>query len=63
MGFWDRGTHMTKQQWCAACQRTLNRLDNLKVELDIKGMTNGTAKRKDDTKQVERHGESRTRTW
>jgi hypothetical protein len=27
MGFWDRGTHMTKGEWRAACTRTLNRLD------------------------------------
>jgi hypothetical protein len=27
MGFWDRGTHMTKAEWHAACTRTLNRLD------------------------------------
>jgi hypothetical protein len=27
MGFWDRGTHMTKVEWRAACSRTLNRLD------------------------------------
>jgi hypothetical protein len=27
MRFWDRGTHMTKVEWRAACTRTLNRLD------------------------------------
>ncbi len=27
MGFWDRGTHMTKAEWRNACARTLNRLD------------------------------------
>jgi hypothetical protein len=27
MGFWDKGTHMTKTEWRAACTRTLNRLD------------------------------------
>jgi hypothetical protein len=27
MGFWDRGTHMSKVEWRAACTRTLNRLD------------------------------------
>jgi hypothetical protein len=26
MGFWDAGTHMTKQEWKAACQRTLSRI-------------------------------------
>lgn len=26
MGFWDAGTHMTKQEWRAACKRTLNRI-------------------------------------
>ena len=32
MGFWDRGTHMTRSEWRAACQRSIHRLDNLKVE-------------------------------
>lgn len=27
MKFWDRGTHMSKVEWRAACTRTLNRLD------------------------------------
>lgn len=27
MGFWDRGTHMSKVEWRAACARTLDRLD------------------------------------
>jgi hypothetical protein len=27
MGFWDRGTHMTKTEWRTACTRTLNRID------------------------------------
>jgi hypothetical protein len=30
MGFWDKGTHMTKQQWRAACQRVQSRLEGLK---------------------------------
>jgi hypothetical protein len=28
MGFWERATHMTKAEWKAACQRTVNRLKN-----------------------------------
>ena len=32
MVFWDRGTHMTKNEWRAACQRSIHRLDNLKVD-------------------------------
>src|SRR5512145_3165860 len=32
MRFWDKGTHMSKQEWRAACRRTLNRLDALKAE-------------------------------
>jgi hypothetical protein len=32
MGFWDQGTHMSKENWRAACKRTLNRLENLKIE-------------------------------
>jgi hypothetical protein len=27
MGFWDPATHMTKQEWKASCQRTLNRVN------------------------------------
>jgi hypothetical protein len=53
MGFWDRGTHMTKQEWRAACRRTLNRLNNLKVEL-------GDAM-KNDTSKAENGGTSRSR--
>jgi hypothetical protein len=34
MGFWDKGTHMTKQEWRGACQRMLNRLETLKSEAD-----------------------------
>lgn len=26
---WDRGTHMTKQQWLRTCQRVQDRLQNL----------------------------------
>jgi hypothetical protein len=32
MGFWDRATHMTKNEWRAACQRTLHRLDDVTKE-------------------------------
>jgi hypothetical protein len=32
MGFWDRATHMTKNEWRAACQRTLHRLDDVARE-------------------------------
>ena len=27
MGFWEPATHMTKQEWKAACQRTIGRLN------------------------------------
>lgn len=30
MRLWDRGTHMTEQQWLVACKRVQNRLLNLK---------------------------------
>jgi hypothetical protein len=29
---WDRGTHMSKQAWRAACQRTMNRIENMTAE-------------------------------
>jgi hypothetical protein len=32
MGFWDKGTHMSKQEWRRSCERTLNRLETLKAE-------------------------------
>jgi len=32
MGFWDRGSHMTKGEWRAACQRSQRRLENLKID-------------------------------
>lgn len=28
---WDRGTHMTEQQWLIACRRVQNQLLNLQV--------------------------------
>ena len=30
--FWDRESHMTKSEWRAACQRSLTRLENLKID-------------------------------
>jgi hypothetical protein len=30
--FWDRESHMMKSEWRAACQRSLTRLDNLKID-------------------------------
>jgi hypothetical protein len=32
MGYWDRGTHMTKSEWRGACERSARRLDNLKID-------------------------------
>jgi hypothetical protein len=62
MGFWDRGPHMSKQEWRASCQRTLHRLDSLKGVLDQADMTSGAAK-KNDTTKVEKNGaKSRTPT-
>jgi hypothetical protein len=29
MEFWDSGTHMTKAEWKAACERSANRLENI----------------------------------
>jgi hypothetical protein len=31
MGFWESATHMSKQEWRAACQRVQHRLDNLNI--------------------------------
>lgn len=39
MRLWDKGTHMTKQEWSRTCQRIQTRLDNLKIEnLDLTGL-------------------------
>jgi hypothetical protein len=39
MHLWDKGTHMTKEQWARTCKRIQTRLDNLKIEnLDMKGL-------------------------
>ena len=35
-----RETHMTTSEWHASCQRSLHRLDNLKID----GSTTGSAK-------------------
>jgi len=32
LGLWDKGTHMTKGEWAATCNRVQGRLDNLKVD-------------------------------
>jgi hypothetical protein len=32
MGFWDAATHMSKQEWRAACERIQHRLDNITVK-------------------------------
>jgi hypothetical protein len=32
MRFWDAATHMSKQEWRAACQRVQHRLDNIQVD-------------------------------
>ena len=29
---WDRGTHMTKQEWSRTCERVQNRLQNLQLK-------------------------------
>jgi hypothetical protein len=31
-GFWDRGTHMTKQEWSRTCRRVQSRLERLDVK-------------------------------
>jgi len=33
MRFWDKGTHMSKSEWQAACVRSLHRLDEVAREL------------------------------
>ena len=32
LSFWDPATHMTKSEWRTACQRSLTRRENLKIE-------------------------------
>jgi hypothetical protein len=40
--FWDRGTHMTKSEWRAACQRSQHRLDNLEIDKLTLGVPDNT---------------------
>ena len=38
MRLWDKGTHMSKQEWANTCQRIQTRLENLNIEnLDVMG--------------------------
>lgn len=38
MRLWDKGTHMTKQEWTVTCRRIQSRLENLKVDnMDVMG--------------------------
>jgi hypothetical protein len=32
MKLWDKGTHMSKQEWARTCRRIQTRLDNLRIE-------------------------------
>ncbi len=32
MQLWDKGTHMTKQEWAITCRRVQGRVDNLNVD-------------------------------
>jgi len=45
MVLWDAGTHMTKGQWRAACQRVQNRLNNLEVIAEETGTKKTNKKR------------------
>jgi hypothetical protein len=36
MQLWDKGTHMSKQEWARTCQRIQSRLENLKID-NLKG--------------------------
>jgi hypothetical protein len=39
MRLWDKGTHMSRQEWSSTCKRIQTRLQNLKVEnLDVMGI-------------------------
>ena len=50
MRLWDAGTHMSKREWSATCDRIQTRLDNLKVEnLDV--MSTGVRKKAGPGKQ------------
>jgi hypothetical protein len=36
---WDSGTHMSKQEWRRACERTMNRIENLTANAPTPGPT------------------------
>ena len=59
MRLWDKGTHMTKQEWSSTCRRIQSRLENLKVEnLDVMGT--GVRKKSGSGKQGSVNQPSRT---
>lgn len=41
---WDKGTHMSRQEWARTCKRIQSRLENLKVE-NLKDMGTETPKK------------------
>jgi hypothetical protein len=34
---WDRGTHMTEQQWLRTCKRVQNRLQHIEMKAEPRG--------------------------
>ena len=59
MRLWDKGTHMSKQEWANTCQRIQTRLENLNIEnLDVMGT--GARKKAAPGKQGSVNSPSRT---
>jgi hypothetical protein len=40
---WETATHMTRREWARACRRVENRLQNLRVDLDVGSLKTDSA--------------------
>lgn len=52
MQMWDKGTHMTKQEWLRTCKRIETRLDNLNIDAVMPGTRTNSQKSASDKKQL-----------
>ncbi len=43
LSMWEAATHMTRQEWARACRRVENRLQDLRVDLDVERLKTGSA--------------------
>jgi hypothetical protein len=43
LSMWETATHMTRREWARACRRVENRLQNLRVDLDVGSLKTDSA--------------------